>query len=163
MQISVEATGIEQAVRDLDPKRADLVLIKWFDGSTQYVKRELSNRAPKRLQRWVRIMTDRLTPPHWARVYVKSPLAHLIEGGTGPLGAAGFKHSGRFFPRVTGQYGIMQTMGLPQAEAFLVARAIALRGGNPARPFIQPTFLAVQGRLVQMAEEAAREVWRETG
>ena len=38
-------------------------------------------------------MTDGYRPPRWARIYVKSGLAHLLEGGTGSMGSGGgFRH-----------------------------------------------------------------------
>ena len=46
----------------------------------------------------------------------------------------------------------MRQTGLPRPEAFLVARSIGERGGNPPKPFIKPTFLTVQQPLVRMAE-----------
>lgn len=155
LQVVVEGSGIEAALKQLDPKNVDKALMLWYDRGTRYVQRELSNRAPGRLRGKVRIKTDGYRPPRWARVWVKSPLAHLIEGGTGPQGAPDFRHSGRHWPNLA---GIMRATGLPAPQAFLVARAIGERGGNPARPFIQPTFNATQGQLVQMATDVVNEV-----
>lgn len=157
MNITVESTGIEAALAQMDPKRAEVALLLWYDRGTSYVKGELRSRAPARLRSKVKIITDGYKPPHWARVFVKSPLAHLIEGGTGRLGAAGFKHNTDFFPSVT---GIMRSTGLEKPQAFLVARAIAEQGGTRPRPFIKPTFEATKGRLAQMAAEALDEAFR---
>jgi hypothetical protein len=82
------------------------------------------------------------------RIYVRSGLAHLVEGGTGSQGAAGFSHAARHWPSTE---GIMRATGLPRPEAFLVARAIGTRGGNPPRPFIRPTYEATKGQLGAMA------------
>ena len=155
MQITIDATGIEEAVKQLDPKQADEILIRWYDRSLKYVKSELRSRSPAKLKTKVRSMTDGLTPPKWARVYVKSGLAHLIEGGTGRQGGGGFSHVGTHWPSTT---GIMQATGLPRPQAFAVARAIGLRGGNPPRPFVQPTYLAVKGHVEQLAVQAVNEV-----
>ena len=156
LSIVVSASGIEEVLRRLDPKNADRALIIWYERGTQYVRDELRNRAPSRLRGKVTIRTDGLTPPQWARVKVKGPLAHLIEGGTGTQGAPGFNHR-EHHPSVE---GIIRQTGLPRPEAFLVARAIGARGGNPPKPFIQPTFLVVQQPLVRMAEVIVDEVLR---
>jgi hypothetical protein len=160
MEIRVEATGMEEAMKAFDPRQVFIARTLWFDRGTKYVRSALQQRAPARLKRKVRILTDGLQPPRWARIYVKSPLAHLIEGGTGTRGGGGFKHSGRYFPRVTGQWGIMETMGLSRPEAFLVARAIFERGGTAPRPFIRPTWEATHSRVEQMAIEAVEEAFR---
>lgn len=155
MQITVDTTGIEEAVKLLDPKQADEIMIRWYDRSIKYVKAELRNRAPATLKTKVRSMTDGLTPPKWARIYVKSGLAHLLEGGTGRQGVAGFTHVGTHWPSTA---GIMRTTGLPKPQAFVVARSIGLRGGNPPQPFVQPTYLAVKGHVEQLAVQAVNEV-----
>ena len=157
LELRVDASGIEGALRALDPKNVDRALILWFDRGLRYVRGELQGRAPSRLRGKIRSMTDGRTPPRWARVYVRSPLAHLIEGGTGRLGAGGFSHRAEFFPAVDGQFGIMASTGLPRPQAFLVARAIAEAGGTRPRPFIRPTFGVVEGPLVRLAEQAAAE------
>lgn len=152
MQIKIDAVGIDTALKQLDPQHAQAALIRWYDTATKYVKQELRARAPATLKGKVRSMTDGFTPPRWARIYVKSPLAHLIEGGTGRLGAGGFNHVGTHWPSTE---GIMRATGLPKPQAFAVARSIGLRGGNPARPFIEPTYMAVNGHVEQLAEAAA--------
>jgi len=157
MEITIDARGIEAAAKELDPKRAYEVLMRWYATATVYVRDEMRARAPSSLKSKVIIKLDTLRPPNWARIRAKSRLAHLIEGGTGRLGAPGFKHVARHWPSTP---GIMRATGLPKAEAFLVARSIGLRGGNPARPFVQPTYVAVKGRVEQMAEQAVKDVIR---
>ena len=151
MQIKIDTTGMDAAVKQLDPQHAQAALIRWYDTAIKYVKQELRARAPATLKSKVRSMTDGLTPPKWARIYVKSPLAHLLEGGTGRLGVGGFNHVARHWPSTT---GIMRATGLPKPQAFAVARAIGLRGGNPARPFIEPTYDAVKSHVEQLGEVA---------
>ena len=109
LEIVVEGSGIEAALKQLDPRNADRALMLWYDRGTKYVQRELSSRAPWRIAGKVKIKTDGLRPPRWARVYVKSPLAHLIEGGTGTRAAAWVKSGGAYFPSVK---GIMRQTGL---------------------------------------------------
>jgi hypothetical protein len=152
MRINVDATGINIALDALDPQHGQAAMIRWYDMAIKYVKQELRARAPATLKGKVRSMTDGFTPPRWARIYVKSPLAHLIEGGTGRLGAGGFNHVGTHWPSTE---GIMRATGLPKPQAFAVARSIGLRGGNPARPFIEPTYMTVKGHVEQLAEAAA--------
>jgi len=160
MEIRITATGFEAAAKELDRRHVDAAMIKWFDRGTKYVRSALQQRAPARLKGRVRILTDGYLPPGWARIYVKRPLAHLIVGGTGALGGGGFKHRGRYFPRVTGDWGIMETMGLSRPQAFLVARAIFERGGTAPRPFIRPAWEATHSRVEQMAGEAVEEAFR---
>lgn len=158
MEITIDQRGIEAVLRQLDPKHGYEIIMRWYDAGTRLVRDEMRSRATsKRVAARVTIKLDSLRPPRWARIRSKSPLAHLLEGGTGALGASGFKHVARHWPSTQ---GIMRQTGLPQAEAFLVARAIGLRGGNRAQPFVQPTYLAVRGRVERMAEDAAREVLR---
>jgi len=152
MRIDIDATGFEAALKRLDPQHAQAALIRWYDTAIKYVKQELRAQAPNTLKTKVRSMTDGLTPPKWARIYVKSPLAHLIEGGTGRQGAGGFNHVATHWPSTE---GIMRATGLPKPQAFAVARSIGLRGGNPARPFIEPTYFAVKGHVEQLGEVAA--------
>lgn len=154
MQIKINEFGIDAALKQLDPRHAQAAMIRWYDMAIKYVKQELRSRAPATLKGKVRSMTDGLTPPKWARVYVKSPLAHLIEGGTGRLGAGGFNHVGTHWPSTT---GIMRATGLPKPQAFAVARSIGLRGGNPARPFVEPTYMSVKGHVEQLAEVAVNK------
>lgn len=154
MQIKLDATGMDAAVKQLDPQHAQSALIRWFDTATKYVKQELRARAPMTLKGKVRSMSDGLTPPKWARIYVKSPLAHLIEGGTGRLGSGGFNHASTHWPSTE---GIMRATGLPKPQAFAVARSIGLRGGNPARPFIEPTYDAVKSHVEQLGEVAVNK------
>lgn len=161
MNVSVTATGIEDVLKQLDPKQSQYVLIRWFETATRYVKQELRSRTPSRIKDKVRSMNDGMIPPRWARIFVKSPLAHLLEGGTGTQGVAPFNHASEVFPAIDGQWGIMVATGLPRPQAFAVARTIAKRGGNPPQPFIQPTFAAVEGPVVQLAERAANEVFEQ--
>ena len=156
MQITIGAYGWDEAARQLSPKQAQTALILWFDRGTKYTKSQLRAMAPQRLKGKVRSMTDGLIPPKWARIFVKSPLAHLIEGGTGSMGAAGFNHVPRHWPSTE---GIIEQTGLPRSQAYAMARAIGMRGGNPARPFVQPTFEMVHGRLNQMAQDVLKEVF----
>jgi hypothetical protein len=100
---------------------------------------------------------DTVRPPRWARIGVKSPLTWLIEGGTGALGDPSFRHVARHWPSTA---GIMAATGLPEPQAFLVARAIGLRGGNRPRPFVQPTYEATKNVVAQMARDAVAEVLR---
>jgi hypothetical protein len=158
MEIQVDAEGLEAAQKALDPKQVEVALLLWYARGLSYVKGELRSRSKPSLRPYVTSMTDGLHPPHWARVYVKGTrkgrLAHLLEGGTGTQGAGGFSHASWKFPSVT---GVMRQTGLPQPEAFLVARAIFRRGGNPPQPFIRPTFEATQGRVTQLAVEAVED------
>ena len=153
LDITVEGSGIEAALKRLDPQNVDRALIIWYDRGTRYVRNELRSRAKGRLKNKTKIVTDGLKPPRWARIKVASSLAHLIEGGTGR-----FSNSirGDHWPSTT---GIMATTGLPKPEAFLVARAIGMRGGNPPQPFIRPTYLVVKGPLVKLATDAVNEVF----
>jgi hypothetical protein len=157
MEITINATGITEALAAVDPKKAYMIIDLWYLRSTDYAKRELQTRSPARLRRKVRVLFDGYKPHRWARVFVKSPLAHLLEGGTGSRGVSPFKHVGRHWPSTK---GIMEATGLPKPEAFLVARSIGLRGGNPPKPFLQPTWNVVMPRISEMAEQAAAEVLR---
>jgi len=129
----------------------------WFDRASKVVRDELKARAPGSLKNKVYIRMDTLRPPRWARISVKSPLGWLIEGGTGSQGDPTFRHVSRHWPSTS---GIMAATGLPEPRAFLVARAIGLRGGNPPRPFVRPTYEATRGRVEQMINEITAEVLR---
>jgi hypothetical protein len=155
IEINLERSGIAEALKACDPKQAYEIIELWYLRAVPYVKGALQARAPARLKGKVRSMKDGYMPHRWMRVYVKSPLAHLLEGGTGAMGVAPFQHVTRHWPSTA---GIMRQTGLPKSRAFLVARAIGLRGGNPARPFIGPTASAIVPRVEQMADEAARDV-----
>jgi hypothetical protein len=159
MDIIIAAEGLDDVAKVLDPKVVEVALILWYDRATTLAQSTLKSNAPTRLQGKIKIMTDGQRPPHWARIYVKSGLAHLLEGGTGSQGSGGgFQHKAPLpFPSVT---GIMKQTGLPQPEAFLVARAIFQRGGNKAKPFIRPTYEAIQDRVEQMAGEAVEDAWK---
>ena len=155
MEIRIEASGLEGAERALRPEQVYTAMMLWYERGTRLVADELRSRAPARLRGKVYIRVDTLRPPRWARIGVKSGLARLIEGGTGALGDPSFRHVSRHWPSTE---GITQTTGLPRPQAFLVARSIGLRGGNPPRPFIQPTWRAVAGRVEQLAEQVVAEV-----
>lgn len=157
MEISVQAVGLEAAEKQLDPKHMYTALVTWYDRATKYMKQELEGRAPGRLKGKVIIKMDAYRPPRWARVRVKGSLAHLIEGGTGTQGAAGFNHAGAHWPRVNGKSGIQNAMGVSRADAFAIAKAIGNRGGNPAKPFIQPTFVAVKPHVEQLAVQCIED------
>lgn len=157
VELRIDTSGMEAALKQLEPKRVYEVLMGWYGKSTVYVRSEMRARAPGRLKGRVAIRMDTFRPPRWAVIRPGSRLTHLIEYGTGSAGAPGVTHVARHWPSTE---GIMAAMGLPRPEAFAVARSIGLRGGNPARPFIQPTFLAIQGRVVQMMAETAQEVLR---
>ena len=159
MEIIIDDDGFDAAAKALDPKVVEVALILWYTRATEVVKSTLRSNAPTRLQGKVRVMTDNYRPPRWARIYVKSGLAHLLEGGTGSQGSGGgFKHAVPLpFPSVT---GIMKQTGLAKPQAFLVARTIFERGGNAPQPFIRPTYAAVQDRIVQMADEAIEDAWK---
>lgn len=154
LNITLEGS-VAEALKACDPKQAYEIIELWYLRVMPYVKGALQARTTSRLKGKVRIMYDGYKPHQWARVYVKSPLAHLLEGGTGSKGVAPFQHVGRHWPSTA---GIMRQTGLPKPQAFLVARSIGLRGGNPARPFIGPTARAIRPRAEQMADAAARDV-----
>jgi hypothetical protein len=159
MEIIIDADGLDDVAKVLDPKVVEVALILWYARATEHVKDTLKSNAPSRLKSKVRIMTDGYKPPHWVRIYVKSGLAHLLEGGTGSQGrGGGFQHKVPLpFPSVT---GIMRQTGLAKPQAFLVARAIFEQGGISPRPFIRPTYEAVQDRITQMADEAVEDAWK---
>jgi len=156
--LQIDITGYERSLAAVDPKNVYIILNTWYQRATNYVRDQLRMRAPTRLKRKVYIKMDTVRPPRWARIGVKSPLTWLIEGGTGSAGDPSFNHVNRHWPAIDGSGGLMEEMGLPRPEAFLVARSIGLRGGNPAKPFIQPTFQAVNGTVTQMMETIAQEV-----
>lgn len=155
MEITIDATGIAEALRAADPQQAYQIVTLWFLRAIEMTESALRAAAPGRLRGKVRHMQDGYSPHRWARVYVASPLAHLIEGGTGALGAGGFAHKSKHWPNTS---GIMLATGLPQAQALLVARSIGLRGGNPPRPFMAPTWAMVGPRVETLADEVAIEV-----
>jgi hypothetical protein len=150
-EIRLDTTGLDAALKQLDSRQVYVALNLWFKRGAEYVQGELKARAPGQLSKKTYIRYDTMRPPRWARISVKSPLAWLIEGGTGSVGDPAFKHVARHWPSTP---GIMTATGLPAPQAFLVARAIGLRGGNPPRPFIKPTYDATKARLEQMALEA---------
>jgi hypothetical protein len=156
MQITIDVEGIEKVAALLAPQQSQAVLIRWYELAIPYVKAEMRARAPVTLKAKVRSMTDGLLPPKWARIYIKSPLAHLIEGGTGRQGAGDFRHAARHWPSTE---GIMRATGLPKPQAFAVAKTIGERGGNPPRPFVTPMYLAVRGHVQKLAEQAVKEVF----
>lgn len=158
LRIDVDERGLNAVIKQLAPQQASEVMIRWYDRAIKFVVAELRARAPARLKGKVRHMTDGLIPPRWARVFVKSPLAHLLEGGTGRLGVAPFNHASQQFPAIDGEWGLMKAMGISRPQAFVIARSIAMRGGNPPRPFIGPTAQAVKTRVERMAEQIADEV-----
>jgi hypothetical protein len=158
MQFTIDESGLAQIAKITDPKQVYTIMMTWYDRGTKLVAAELKARTPSRIRGKVRIKVDGFRPPRWARIDVNSPLARLIEGGTGRLGDPAFKHSQNFFPRVTGKGGIMENMGLPKPQAFLVARAISRRGGNRPKPFIRPAYEAVKGQLDQLMGVVIRDV-----
>jgi len=157
MDITINATGITEALAAVDPQKAYTIIDLWYLQATDYAKRELRARTPAKIRSKVRVLFDGYKPHRWARLFVKSPLAHLLEGGTGSKGVAPFKHVSTHWPSTE---GIMRATNLPRPEAFLVARAIGLRGGNPPKPFLQPTWDVVAPRINAMAEQVAAEVMR---
>lgn len=157
LEIRLTAEGLEAALKQLDPQQVYTVLNLWFKRGAEYIQGELKARAPSSLARKTYIRYDTLRPPRWARISVKSPLTWLIEGGTGALGDPAFKHVARHWPSTA---GIMKTTGLPEPEAFLVARSIGLRGGNRPQPFIAPTYRATQGHVTALMDDIIREVLR---
>lgn len=157
LEFRVDATGIENAIKAADPRKAFVVITRFYDEATKYVRNEMRQRAPKIVAGRVKIKMDPYKPPKWALVGSVHPLAHIFEGGTGSQGAAGFRHGGRHFPPVDGPGGLMKTTGLPRPKAFAMARAIAEQGGLAPKPFVAPTATAVQGTVLRMGEEIARE------
>lgn len=156
--LQIDITGYERSLAAVDPKNVYIILNTWYQRAGNYVRDQLRMRAPKRLKGKVYIKYDTVRPPRWARIGVKSPLTWLIEGGTGPAGDPSFNHVSRHWPAIDGKFGLMETMDLPRPEAFLVARSIARRGGNPAKPFIAPTYQAVKGTIEQMMNTIIEEV-----
>lgn len=156
--LQIDIAGYEQSLAAVDPKNVYIILNTWYQRAGDYVRDQLRMRAPKRLKGKVYIRYDTVRPPRWARIGVKSPLTWLIEGGTGPAGDPSFNHVSRHWPAISGKYGLMEEMDLPAPEAFLVARSIARRGGNPAKPFIAPTFQAVKGTIDTMMTAIIQEV-----
>jgi hypothetical protein len=157
LEIRLDATGLDEALRQLNPQQAYTALNLWFDRASKLVRDELKERAPGSLKSKVYIRLDTLRPPRWARISVKSPLTWLIEGGTGSQGNPAFRHVARHWPSTS---GIMTATGLPEPQAFLVARAIGLRGGNKPRPFIAPTYEATKSQVEAMAGQIVAEVLR---
>lgn len=157
MEIRLTTTGLENALKQLDPRQTYTMLNMWFDRASRLVRDELKARAPGSLKTKVYIRMDTLRPPRWARISVKSPIMWLIEGGTGSQGDPKFRHVARHWPSTS---GIMAATGLPEPRAFLVARAIGLRGGNPPRPFIQPTYEATKAQVEALAGQIVTEVLR---
>ena len=162
MEITIDTTGLDAAAKQLDPKNVFIALTQWYNEATVYIKNDMKSRVKRSIRGKVRIRTDGFKPPKWARVKVYSPLAHIMEGGTGTQGVAGFNHASRHFPNVTGPYGLMKTMGLPKAQAFAVAKSISERGGNPAQPFKHATYLATKAHVEQLADEALRKAFSVT-
>lgn len=160
MEIRVSETGIDAALKKLDPQRAYEIILRWYGEATQYAKRELKSAAPPIVRSRVKVKQDPMKPPRWALVGSTHPLAHIFEGGTGPEGAPNFNHAARHFPRVDGRWGLMEATGLPKPQAFAMASAINEQGGLRAKPFIKPTFLAIRGQLIAMADRIVREVFR---
>jgi hypothetical protein len=154
MEIVITGTGIEDALRRLEPKNIDRAIINWYDRGLRLVKNEMRSRTASRIRGKVVSRTDGYSPPRWAQVKVKSPLAHLLEGGTGRLGDPTFKHNPSFFPSVT---GIMRQTGLEKPQAFVLARAIAEQGGMRPKPFVRPTFEATAGPLLKLMETCVDE------
>jgi len=157
LEIRLDATGMEEALRQCNPQQVYTVLNLWFDRASRLVRDELRARAPGSLSKKTYIRMDTLRPPRWARISVKSPMTWLIEGGTGAQGDPAFRHVSRHWPSTS---GIMQATGLPEPQAFLVARSIGLRGGNPPRPFIRPTYEATKGQVAAMMGQIVAEVMR---
>lgn len=159
MEVTIDVRGLEEAYKITDPVNVYNILMKWYQSSTVYIKDELKSRTPQSGKGKVRVRFDAYRPPRWARVRVYTPLAHIWEGGTGRQGAAGFNHNTSFFPNVDqGQWSIARTMGLPKAEAFLVARSIARRGGNPPKPFIYATYLATKNYVENLMDRVIKDV-----
>lgn len=156
MRITVDAEGVQGAALALSPKHGPEVMRLWYDQAIKLIKVEMRAQAPTRLKSKVRHMTDGFIPPRWARVYVKSPLAHLIEGGTGSLGSSEFNHVAKHWPSAE---GIMrQNPDMLPRQAYRMARAIGMRGGNPPQPFIAPTYASVKGRVEALSDQIANEV-----
>ena len=145
----------EASLKACNPQQVYTILNTWYDRATTIMANELRSRAKGRLKSKVYINMDKLRPPRWARIGVKHPLARIIEGGTGRLGDPAFNHMPNHWPSTL---GIMEATGLPKGRAFLVARAIGLRGGNPAQPFIRPTYEAKRGEVERLMDVIAEEV-----
>jgi len=157
MEITVTTSGIDEALKRLDPKQAEIALILWYERGSKLVQSEVRSRAKPSLRGKVSVLTDGRRPPQWARVYVKSPIAHLLEGGTGKLGSPDFNHNEGYFPSWT---GIAKQMGVGPKSAFVIARFIYERGGNRPQPFVKPAFNAVRNNLVKIAQDAADEAFK---
>lgn len=155
VRLVVSTAGMDEALKALDPQQVYVILNTWYDRATRLVAGELRNRAKPSLKSKVYINMDTLRPPRWARIGVKSRIARLLEGGTGKLGDVDGKHIAQHWPSTT---GIMRETGLPERQAFLVARSIGLRGGNPPQPFIRPTWEATHVRIEAMMGQIAVEV-----
>lgn len=159
LDFRIDLRGIEEAVAQLDPKRAHMAITRWFTTATAYVRNAMRGRAPQSLRDKIKVRFDGYQPPRWARVAPRSRIAHLIEGGTRPKGAAGFTHVAKFKPS---PFGIMRQMKLESpAQAIAIARAIEKRGGTAAEPFIKPTQDATESRVYQMADDAVKWAWRQ--
>lgn len=157
LEVRVDATAIEAALKQLNPQKAYTVLVRWYDEAAVYVRGVMRAQAPAIVRGRVKIKKDGFRPPRYVLIGSTHPLAHIFEGGTGTRGASGFRHAGRHFPRVTGRGGLMETTGLPRPQAFAMAAAIAGQGGLSPQPFVRPTLGLTQGAIVQMAERIANE------
>lgn len=160
LDIRVDVTGIDGELRRVDPKRMFTVWTRFFTEGPNYVKDALRSRAPRIVRNRVKVKKDGMQPPQWALVGSTHPLAHIFEGGTGTLGDSEFKHSGRFFPNVTGRFGVMEATGLPRPQAFAIARQIYVHGGVAPKPYVKPTMEAVRSQVLAIARRIVDEVLR---
>ncbi len=154
LKFTIDA-DFEPALRALDPQQVYVVLNRWYAEGSKLAASEVRARAKPRLKSKVYVLFDSLRPPRWARIGVRAKLATVLEAGTGRLGDPAFSHVARHWPSTE---AIMAATGLPKPQAFLVARAVGMRGGNPAQPFIRPAWQAIHGRVEGLMESIAREV-----
>lgn len=158
LDIRVDERGIADELKRLSPQQMYTVWTRFFNEGPNYVKEQLRARAPQIVRSRVKVKRDPMQPPQWALVGSTHPLAHFFEGGTGALGDPEFKHRGRFFPNVTGRFGVQEATGLPKAQAFLIARRIYQQGGVAPRPYVKPTMDAVRGQVLAIARRIVDEV-----
>ncbi len=156
MELRFEATGVAETLKRLDPKHVERAQYRWYREGTELARTALRARAPRIVIGKIKIKMDAQFPPGWALIGSTHPLAHIFEGGTGENGAMGFHHE-HHFPRVTGRGGLMETTGLPRIEAFAIALAISQNGGLTPKPFVKPTFEAIQGQLVTLADRIVHD------
>lgn len=172
MPAAVRIENLDEVLRKFDEKLIAAPLKRFFERAAVTVQGKARPEAAVDMglmRNAVVYELDQATPVLWAKVGLLradagSPLwkkGRAMEYGTGRMGDPAVSHAAQHFPPAAAldvwgrRHG-----GIP---GFVVARAIARRGGLKPRPFLRPALKASMGAIKGFLAQLSREIGQNWG